>query len=232
MHAPLLVGLPAAAVASAAELDRLAGHRVTDSGFVRLRGMNNSSHSARAVNMGGVDGVRLTELFDAHAREILGFLARRTSDPEAAVDLLAETFASAFEGRREFRGKDPRSERAWLFAIARNLLADHYRSEQAYGSALQRLGIERRELTDAEYGRIEELAGTQELRGLVADQVERLPNDQQDAVRLRLIGELSYVEIAEQLGITQQAARARVSRGLRTLRAAVVSPVDLPERTC
>jgi hypothetical protein len=55
--------------------------------------------------MTGVNGSRLTELFDQHAREILGFLVRRTSDPEAAVDLLAETFAAAFEGRGEFRGR-------------------------------------------------------------------------------------------------------------------------------
>ena len=53
--------------------------------------------------MTGVNGPRLTELFDEHAREILGFLARRTSNPEAAVDLLAETFAAAFEGRGDTR---------------------------------------------------------------------------------------------------------------------------------
>jgi|SRR5579875_610296 len=182
--------------------------------------------------MTGVNGRRLTELFDQHAREILGFLARRTSDPEAAVDLLAETFAAAFEGRREFRGDDPRSERAWLFAIARNQLVDHFRSEQAHGSAVRRLRIERRELTDSEYERIEELAGTRELRESVADQVDRLPVEQQDAVRLRLIDEFSYEEVAERLGITQQAARARVSRGLRTLRAALASPAELPERSC
>jgi RNA polymerase sigma-70 factor (ECF subfamily) len=75
--------------------------------------------------MAGVNGPRLTELFDQHAREILGFIARRTSDPEAAVDLLAETFAAAFESRGQFRGEDPSSERAWLFAIARNQLVDH-----------------------------------------------------------------------------------------------------------
>jgi RNA polymerase sigma-70 factor, ECF subfamily len=182
--------------------------------------------------MTGVNGPRLTELFDEHAREILGFLARRTSNPEAAVDLLAETFAAAFEGRGEFRGNDPSSERAWLFAIARNQLTDHFRSEQAHGSAVRRLGIERRDLTDAEYDRIEELAATHGLRELVAEEVERLPAEQQDAVRLRLIDELSYEEVAERLGITQQAARARVSRGLRTLRAAVAAPSDLPERTC
>lgn len=184
-----------------------------------------------------MDGSRLTELFDHHAREILGFLARRTSDPEAAVDILAETFAAAYEGRGEFRGAEDRAERAWLFAIARNQLADHFRAEHAHGRAVARLGIERRELSDSEYERIEELAGTRELRELVADQVERLPPEQQDAVRLRLVRELSYEQVAQQLGISQQAARARVSRGLRALRTALPHPpvdpphVDVRERT-
>ena len=121
------------------------------------------------------------------------------------------------------------SERG-CFAIARNQLTDHFRSEQAHGSAVRRLGIERRDLTDAEYDRIEELAATHDLRELVAEELERLPVEQQDAVRLRLMDELSYEEVAERLGITQPAARARVSRGLRTLRAAVAVASDLPEK--
>ncbi len=179
-----------------------------------------------------MNGPRLTELFDLHAREILGFLARRTADPEAAVDILAETFAAAFEGRDQFRGSDDGSERAWLFAIARNQLTDHFRAEHAHGRAVARLGIERRALSESEYDRIEELAGMRDLREAVADQLKQLPVEQQNAVRLRLICELSYEEVAARLGITQQAARARVSRGLRTLRSAVTAPpVHSPERT-
>lgn len=186
-----------------------------------------------AVKMSAMDGLRLTELFDVHAREILRFLARRASNPETAVDILAETFAVAFERRGEFRGEDDHSERAWLFTIARHQLVDHFRSESARDRAVARLGIERRGLTDAEYERIEELAGTRTMRDLVAERLQELPLEQQEAVRLRLVCELSYDEVAEQLGITRQAARARVSRGLRTLRAAIAdAPVRLPERTC
>jgi RNA polymerase sigma-70 factor (ECF subfamily) len=180
-----------------------------------------------------MDGARLTELFDLHARELVRFLARRTANPEIAVDILAETFAAAFERRAEFRGDDEGSERAWLFAIARNLLIDHFRAEAAHDRAVARLGIERRGLTDAEFDRIEELAGTRTLRDLVAERLGELPLEQQEAVRLRLVCEYSYEEVARQLGITQQAARARVSRGLRALRAAIAHPpARLPERTC
>ena len=44
-------------------------------------------------------------LYDRHARTLVLFFQRRTYDPEAAVDLMAETFAAAFHDRRGFRGK-------------------------------------------------------------------------------------------------------------------------------
>ena len=48
----------------------------------------------------------VAELYDRHAEAILAFLVRRTWDPEVAVDILAETFAVALEGRHRFRGRD------------------------------------------------------------------------------------------------------------------------------
>lgn len=175
----------------------------------------------------------LTGLYDRHAREILAFLARRTCDPEAAVDILAETFASAFEDRARFQGRNDAAARAWLYAIARHQLADYFRSERARGRAIARLGVQRRGLSETEYERIEELAGTQQLRELVAEHVGQLPEDQRQAVRLRLIDEEPYERIGALLGISQDTARARVSRGLRALRAGV-SAVENPsasERT-
>lgn len=180
-----------------------------------------------------LNGRQLTALYDRHAREILAFLVKRTSDPDAAVDILAETFAAAFEDRERFEHRDERSTRAWLYAIARHQLADHFRAESARGRALARLGVERRVLTDIEYERIEELADTEELRGVIADQITQLPEDQRQAVRLRLIDDEPYAQIAARLGISQENARARVSRGLRALRAALpASDHNIePERT-
>lgn len=166
---------------------------------------------------------KLTELYDLHARAILAFLARRTCDPEAAVDILAETFAVAIKDRRKFRGSDAQAERAWLYGIARHQLANYFRSQRAELRALARLGVERRALTDAEYERIEELASSRDLRDLVASEIGRLPDDQREAVRLRVVCEEDYESIASALGISQDTARARVSRGLRALRDTVTS---------
>ncbi len=174
----------------------------------------------------------VAELYDRYAEAILAFLVRRTWDPEVAVDILAETFAVALEGRRRFRGHDSDAARAWLYGIAHHQLADHYRRDGAQRRALARLGVERRPLTDVEYERIEELAGSRALRDRVAEELHALPLDQREAVRLRVVEERGYQTLARTLDIGQDTARARVSRGLRALRAAIdgataEGPVDL-----
>lgn len=87
----------------------------------------------------------------------------------------------------------------------------------APNDAFARLGIERPEMGEDERRRIEDLAGISELRGSLGRELGRLPDDQRAAVRLRVVDELSYAEVAAQMEITPEAARTRVSRGLRTL---------------
>ena len=66
-------------------------------------------------------------LWARHAHGLLRFFARRTMDPEAAMDLVAETFAAAFVARATFRGTGEDEAAGWLFGIARNQLALWYR---------------------------------------------------------------------------------------------------------
>jgi RNA polymerase sigma-70 factor (ECF subfamily) len=159
----------------------------------------------------------IARLYDEHADALLAFFVRRTYDPEAGVDLLAETFAAAFRDRAQFRGGAD-AARAWLYGIARHELLDFFRRGQVERRALKRLGVDRRPLTDAEYDRIEELAASNELRCRVAEELAGLPADQQEALRLRVVEERPYGDVARSLRITEQTARARVSRGLRALR--------------
>jgi RNA polymerase sigma factor (sigma-70 family) len=145
------------------------------------------------------------------------FFARRTYDPDAAVDLLAETFAAAFEDRASFRGAGDEAATAWIYGIARHQLSAFYRRGAVERRAMAKLGVERRALTDPEYERIEELAGMAEVRARIAAALDDLPQEHAEALRLRVVEELGYDEVAGALGISQQAARARVSRGLRAL---------------
>jgi RNA polymerase sigma-70 factor (ECF subfamily) len=156
-------------------------------------------------------------LYERHADEVLRFFARRTLDPQVALDLTGETFAVAWSSRRRFRGGDDEAARAWLYGIARNLLHGYLRRGYAERRALARLGVEPVTLSDESYARIEELAGTAALRQALAAELDRVPAGQRDALVLRVVEELPYPEVASRLGVSEQTARARVSRGLRTL---------------
>jgi RNA polymerase sigma-70 factor (ECF subfamily) len=160
-------------------------------------------------------------VYDAYATRVLAFLARRTFDAEAARDLTAETFAQAYQGRRRFRGSTDDETAAWLYGIARNLLNRYIRTGVVERRAIERLGIRVPQLVEADYERIVQLAGLADLRTVIAEEFSRLRPDQQAAVHLRVVEELSYPEIAQRLAISEQTARARVSRGLRQLVAGV-----------
>lgn len=158
-----------------------------------------------------------------HARGVLTFLVRRVYDPEVAVDLMAETFASAFSSRHSYRGNSAGLS-AWVYSIARNQLSNFHRRGRVERSALERLGLEAPELSDSAIERVLELAESEKSRAQVADALTKLNPGQRETVELRVIEELSYPEVASRLNLTEEAARARVSRGLGRLAALLGEP--------
>jgi RNA polymerase sigma factor (sigma-70 family) len=108
-----------------------------------------------------------------------------------------------------------------VFGIARNVLHEALRRGSAERRAIRRLGIEPPHLDADEQARIEDLAALGELRSAVRGALAELGPEQREAVRLRVVDELGYAAVAGRLGISEQAARARVSRGLRALATAL-----------
>jgi len=167
-----------------------------------------------------IDTEGLNALYDAHARDLLGYLARRCGDSQAALDLLSATFLSAFENRDRCRARDARGRVAWLYRIAANTFVDYARRDAAERRAVNRLRGELRALTPGEVAFIEELARSSELEERVTVAFGELSPRQRDALWLRVVDELPYPEVSAALGLSEPAARARVSRGLRALRRA------------
>jgi RNA polymerase sigma factor (sigma-70 family) len=166
------------------------------------------------------------EFYDAYYDRVLSFLVRRVFEPELAFDLLSETFAKALERRHQFRGDSAEQEQAWLFSIARTELSHYWRSGKIERAAVNRFAITVPTLTEAETERIEALAGLNGLGDELSTALAQLPADQRRAVTLRVIDELSYAEVAAALEVSEPTARARVSRGLRTLALAMSGPAS------
>lgn len=157
------------------------------------------------------------ELYRRESGRVLTFCARRVLEAEAAVDLTAETFAQAYRGRCGFRGDTEVEARAWLFSIARRQISRYLRKGALDRRATEALGIRVPVVDEGDTEEIERRAGLPALRAALAPELARLSEEQQVALRLRVVEERSYEEIADELGVSEQTVRARVSRGLRAL---------------
>jgi RNA polymerase sigma-70 factor, ECF subfamily len=117
-----------------------------------------------------------------------------------------------------FRGRDDAAATAWLNGIARNLLRDYLRGRSVLARALRKLEIE--EAVAGALGRAaEEYSRDIDALGQLVDEAfDELSLSEQEALRLRVLEEMAYEDVARLLEIDPQAARMRVSRALRTLR--------------
>jgi RNA polymerase sigma-70 factor (ECF subfamily) len=152
-------------------------------------------------------------LYERYATRIYGYHLRRSGDPHAAHDLTAESFAQAWIARGSFRDVAGGSAGPWLYAIARNVLVDSVRRGQLERGARDRLGL----VQGREESRVEAAPEERWLEGL-DEALAELPAGQQDAIRLRIVDDLAYDDVADALGTTTEAARVRVHRGLAALR--------------
>jgi RNA polymerase sigma-70 factor (ECF subfamily) len=160
-------------------------------------------------------------LYRRDSELVLRFCARRVLDGDAAVDLCAETFAQAFRSRTGFRGRTEVEARAWLLTIARRQIARYLKKGALDRRARDAIGLQTPELLDGETEAIERWSGLAPLRDALGRELARLSDDQREALRLRVVEERPYPEVARSLGVTEATARARVSRGLRALAAAL-----------
>ena len=157
-----------------------------------------------------------TVFYQRHVDVVLAYLRRRTPSPEAAADLMAETFAAALLAlHTNVEADDIEVPAAWLLGIARNKLFESYRRGRIEAAARERLGLEPLVLDDSDLALVEELSESD----VVAQLADLLPPDQLQALRARVIDERDYEEIARELECSEAVVRKRVSRALRTLRA-------------
>ena len=155
-------------------------------------------------------------LYDRWAQALLAFCYRRTCDPEASLDLVAETFAIAYQKRHRYRDRG-RPVGAWPYGIAARELAAYRRRQRGELRACRRLAVAVPPLDDTSIERIEELVDAAQWRTVLGQALAQLTPTERDAVRLRVIQQLDYPTVAARLRRSEQAARARVHRGLTRL---------------
>lgn len=83
---------------------------------------------------------RFEALYAANHAPILGYALRRTTSPDDAADVLAETFLAAWRRLDELPSGDDAT--LWLYGVARRVLASYYRGERRRSALADRLRAE------------------------------------------------------------------------------------------
>jgi len=155
------------------------------------------------------------QFYVRHERLVLGYLRKRTRSSDVAIDLAAETFVAALASVKRFR-PDEGPAVAWLLGIARHKLLRSIKRGQVEERARRKLGAPRLELLDERLEHVDQL-GSRSVDELLA----QLRPREAEAIRARVIEELTYPELAERMRCSTLVARKHVSRGLLTLRTIV-----------
>jgi RNA polymerase sigma-70 factor (ECF subfamily) len=163
------------------------------------------------------DPTAFREFYERYAAWVRAWFLRQTGSETAALDLTAETFAQAWYGTRRFRDLADGSGAPWLFGIARNLLRQYHKHNRIETAARRRLGIPLAFAECDDYERVDERIEATALAPALRLAMRALPAEQRRALELRIVQQLPYEEVAGRLGCSQNAARLRVSRGLRAL---------------
>lgn len=176
-----------------------------------------SEHPSEALRRSATDPEAFAGFYDAHAQSLLAYHARRVYDAETALDLTAEVFARAFRARARFRGSTDAQAAAWLYTIAKRELARYFKKGRTQLKAVSRLGMQVPNLDASQEAEIEAIADLDELRGSMRLALEEVSQTHREALQLRIVDELPYPDVARRLGVSEAAARTRVSRGLKSL---------------
>jgi len=156
-------------------------------------------------------------LFNRHAPRIQRYVARRLG-PDAADDIVAETFLLAFR-QRESYDLACGDASPWLYGIATHLIGRHRRQEIRLYRALARTGADPVTVpfTDQVEDRVAAAAASRQLAAGLA----KLPAQYRHTLLLVVWGDLSYEETASALGIPVGTVRSRVHRAREMLKQAL-----------
>ena len=150
-------------------------------------------------------------IYDEHVPKIYRFIFLKVSSREIAEDISSEVFVRTWS---EFNKQDIRNIQAFLYGVARNLIADHYRVQ----SKVKIVSVEATFDVQDEQDNLQERANVGSDMEMVRKALSDLNDDYQDLIIWRYLEELSIPEIAEITGKSEENVRVGIHRALKSLK--------------
>jgi RNA polymerase sigma-70 factor (ECF subfamily) len=169
------------------------------------------------VTQAKLDPKKFEPLYRKYYTPILRYLKQRVADQEIAHDLVSQVFIKAINKihQYEFRGVPFGS---WLYRIAKSELYQQFRDDKFKHSVqietIQLAGFEEM-FSDSDEQEVNRKRLLAALQFLKAEQLQ--------LIELRFFEQLSFKEIGEQLGLTENNAKVKTFRALEKLRSYFLS---------
>jgi RNA polymerase sigma-70 factor (ECF subfamily) len=163
------------------------------------------------VERAKTDPAAFGELYDRYADRIYRFVRARIHDDDLAEDVTADVFLNALRHIKGYRDLG-RPFSCWLYRIAVNAIASHYRGQRNLLSIDDELDLPAA-LTDP----IDEVVARERVRA-VWQAVDRLPPQQRAAMILKFSEDMTMEEIGAVLGKSSAAAKLLIYRAVQRLR--------------
>ncbi len=163
------------------------------------------------------DDDAFAELVREYRPQLLGHARRKLGCPEAAEDAVQEALVRALRAMPRFNGNYLVGP--WLHRILSNVCSDEGNRKRREGEKTERFASNDRALNPP--STIEDELGLDIDDSELADAVDNLSEQYREALMLRFVEELSYEEVAAKAGVSEENARARVSRARSAVRAAL-----------
>lgn len=157
----------------------------------------------------------MEELYQRHRSAILTYILRHVTTREEAEDILLEVFIAALESPT-IATLDPPHQLAWLRRVALNKAIDYHRRSTRHPAVPIEYASET--LYEEEYHSPEQSVLRREEIARLRSYLSRLPELQQEVIRLRFANDLRCSEIATHLNKSEGAVRTLLSRTLNVLR--------------
>jgi len=149
-------------------------------------------------------------------KRIRGAIHRLVGSDEEARDLCQEAFLKAYRSLRSFKQEARFS--SWLYQIALNLCRDRMRRRRGKTMVsldeLEEGGAAVATPGPSAIDRIQE----RDVSRLIARAIESLPDEQREVIILKEYQGLTFLEIAQVLGVPISTVKTRLYRGLEQLR--------------
>jgi len=154
------------------------------------------------------------QLYDRYVDVVYRYIYYRVSNPTLAEDLTSETFLRALRRITSYTWQG-RDFGAWLVTIARNLIADHFKSGR------YRMEVATSDLVEAGADRSQDGPENEVLASItneaLLEAVKRLNPEQQECVSLRFLQGMSVAETAAIMGKNEGAIKALQYRAVKSL---------------